>query len=64
MTKIQTGSQVSFQYRAPACWGGNLIRGEGVVIGETIVGVSSAYVIKPADGSDCVHVRCAGVWAK
>lgn len=61
--KHQAGAAVRFQYRQPHCLGGQLVRGTGTVIAETIVGVSDAYVIKPADGSDCVHVRAATVWA-
>lgn len=61
MSKIQNGAQVGYQYRA-AMQGSPLVRGTGTVIGETIVGVQNAYIIKPADGSDCIHVRCSGVW--
>lgn len=59
--QIETGAQVEYQYRV-SMPGAPLVRGSGVVIGETIVGVQNAYIIKPADGSDCVHVRCSGVW--
>jgi uncharacterized oligopeptide transporter (OPT) family protein len=61
--KIEQGGQVTFQYRRPACLGGEMVSGAGVVVGETIVGVSDAYIIKPSDGSDCVHVRASGVWS-
>lgn len=61
--QIETGAQVSFQYRKPACMGGEMVSGAGVVIGETIVGTDPAYIIKPTQG-DCVHVRCQRVWAK
>lgn len=59
--QIETGAQVKFQYRA---WmlGATLVRGTGVVIGETVIGTRPGYVIKPVDGSDCVHVCRAGVW--
>lgn len=60
--KVQAGQQVSFQYRKPACMGGELVNGKGVVIAETIVGSDDAYIIKPADGTDCIHVRAGRVW--
>lgn len=60
--QIENGAQVRFQYRA---WtqGAPMVRGSGVVIGETVIGTLPGYIIKPADGSDCVHVRRSGVWA-
>lgn len=58
---ITIGSQVAFQYTLDRLIGGRTVRGTGVVVGESIVGTSNAYVIKPDDGSDCVHVRCTGV---
>jgi hypothetical protein len=61
--QIETGAQVTFQYRKPACMGGEMVRGAGVVIGQTIVGSDDAYIIKPTQG-DCVHVRAARVWAQ
>jgi len=63
MSKIQPGAQVVFQYRKHYLLGGELISGEGVVIGETIVGTSPAYIIKPTNG-DVVHVRYQGVSQK
>jgi len=63
MGKIAKGTAVSFQYRQHHLLGGALIAGEGVVIGETVVGTDLAYIIKPTAG-DVVHVRYAGVSAK
>jgi len=62
MSKITTGTKVSYQYRQHQLLGGALIQGYGVIIGETIVGTDRAYVIKPTAG-DVVHVRFAGVRA-
>lgn len=56
-----TGSQVSFQYRQHPILGGSLISGTGTVIDWTMVGTDRAYIIKPVDGGDVVHVRFAGV---
>lgn len=58
---IAVGTKVSFQYRTHHLLGGELISGVGTVTGETIVGTQNAYAIKPNDGGDTVHVRCAGV---
>lgn len=62
MRAIENGTKVNFQYRLDPLIGGRQVTGTGVVVDETIVGTSNAYVIKPDDGSDCVHVRCTGVW--
>lgn len=58
---IANGTQVSYQYRTHHLLGGYPVEGVGQVIDRTIVGTQDAYVIKPTDGSPCVHVRCAGV---
>jgi hypothetical protein len=60
--QIDNGQQVTFQYRKHYLLGGDVVRGEGVVIGQTIVGTEPAYIIQPTSG-DCVHVRYQGVWA-
>lgn len=58
MPKIAAGAQVFYTYRLA---GGGVISGWGRVIDRTIVGVLDAYIIKPNDGTDCVHVRATGV---
>jgi hypothetical protein len=61
--QIEVGALVDFQYRA---WmqGAPLVRGSGTVIAETVIGTRPGFVIKPADGTDCVHVCCSGVWVQ
>lgn len=61
MRTIPNGSQVTYQYRQHHLLGGALIAGAGVVVDRTIVGTSDAYIIKPNDGGECVHVRAIGV---
>lgn len=63
MNRIVPQTAVSYQYRQHHLLGGAQVSGTGRVIAETIVGTDSAYVIKPDDGSDCVHVRVQGVRA-
>lgn len=61
MNRIESNTAVSYSYRQHYLLGGARISGKGVVIGQTIVGSEDAYIIKPQDGSDCIHVRAAGV---
>lgn len=68
MQALSVGSQVTFRYcvgsggAAPhRAFAGLTVVGQGEIVGETIVGSSDAYIIKPADGSACVHVRRSGV---
>lgn len=58
---MSNGTQVTYTYRQHYLLGGATISGSGTVIGRTIVGADDAYIIKPSNGSDVVHVRCAGV---
>ena len=60
---ISNGTQVTYQYRQHYLLGGATITGAGTIVDRTIVGTSDAYVIKPTDGGDCVHVRASGVRA-
>lgn len=60
---MTAGTQVSYQYRQHQILGGALISGTGTVLDWTMVGTDRAYVIKPNDGGDVVHVRFAGVRA-
>jgi hypothetical protein len=63
MNRIALQTVVSFQYRQHYLLGGAQVSGTGRVIAETVVGTEPAYVIKPDDGADCVHVRVQGVRA-
>lgn len=60
---MQNGTQVTYSYRQHQLLGGLVVSGAGSIIGRTVVGRDDAYIIKPADGSDCVHVRVSGVRA-
>jgi hypothetical protein len=60
---MNNGTQVTYSYRTHYLLGGELVSGTGTVIGRTVVGTDDAYIVKPADGSDCVHVRVQGVRA-
>lgn len=58
---MNIGTKVAYTYRQHYLLGGAIISGSGVIVAETVVGTDLGYVIRPADGSDCVHVRAAGV---
>ena len=60
---IANGTHVSYSYRQHALLGGALVENVGTVIDWTMVGADRAYVIKPLDGGNVVHVRFAGVRA-
>ena len=60
---MSNGTQVFYTYRKHFLLGGEVVSGKGPIIGRTVVGSDAAYIIKPADGSDCVHVRVQGVSA-
>ena len=60
---MSNGQQVTYTYRKHYLLGGEVVSGRGVITGETIVGSEPAYIIKPSDGSPCVHVRKQGVRA-
>ena len=60
---MNNGTQVTYTYRRHYLLGGEVVSGNGTIIGETIVGTDRAYIIKPADGSPSVHVRKQGVCA-
>jgi hypothetical protein len=60
---MTNGTQVTYTYRKHHLLGGEVVSGNGVITGETIVGSDAAYIIKPADGSPSVHVRKQGVQA-
>lgn len=58
---MNAGTKVTYTYRQHHLLGGAIISGSGVIVSETVVGTDLGYVIRPSDGSDCVHVRAAGV---
>ena len=60
-TKMDNGTKVHYRYNLHYFCGGHLITGTGIIIGSTVVGTDDSYIIKPDDGSDCVHVRAHGV---
>lgn len=60
---MNNGTQVAYTYRKHYLLGGEVVSGIGSIIGRTVVGSDDAYIIKPADGTECVHVRAQGVRA-
>lgn len=58
---MKIGTQVTFSYRKHYLLGGELVTGTGRITGETVVGAEPAFIIKPDDGGDSVHVRQQGV---
>lgn len=55
------GELVEYQYKQNEFVGGNLVSGTGKIVGHTIIGNEDAYIVKPDDGSECVHVKHSGV---
>jgi hypothetical protein len=60
--KFPNGSVVEYNYRKHPLLGGEIVSNVGTVIGETVVGSDSAYIIRPLDCSAAVHVREGGVY--
>lgn len=60
---MNNGTQVTYTYRKHYLLGGEVVSGTGSIIGRTVVGSDDAYIIKPTDGAECVHVRVQGVRA-
>ncbi len=59
--KYPVGSPVEYSYRKHYLLGGDTVFGTGRIISQTVIGNNDGYVIKPDDGSECVHVRESGV---
>ena len=58
------GELVEYFFRRSPLVGGGDVHGTGVIVGHTLVGTNDAYVIKPDNGGECIHVLYSGVSAR